>query len=413
MHAEVISVGTEILLGQITDTNSTFISQRLAELGIDVYFKTVVGDNEKRLLQALEIASGRSDMVILSGGLGPTKDDLTKQTVAKFLNCGLLTDKDALEYIEEYYRQNNRKMTDNNLLQAKYLEGSVSLPNESGMAVGSYYQNQNGPDFILLPGPPSEMRPMFDKEVMHRLKENYAREHLLFSRVLRFYGIGESQLVTELDDLINGQMNPTIAPYAKVGEVTLRLTAQADSKESAKEILDETEQVISKRVGQYLYGYGDDNSLPKVVVEKLKQRGLTVSASESLTGGSFQKAVTDIAGSSQIFPGGFVTYSASAKENLLDIPKEIIIENGVVSEATAKWMAERTRIKMDTDFGVSFTGVAGPDTLEGNPAGTVWIGISQRDRQTAAFEYHFFYGDRDAVRVRSVLAGFDLINNEL
>ena len=190
------------------------------------------------------------------------------------------------------------------------------------------------------------------------------------------------------------------------------MTAQADSKESAKEILDETEQVISKRVGQYLYGYGDDNSLPKVVVEKLKQRGLTVSASESLTGGSFQKAVTDIAGSSQIFPGGFVTYSASAKENLLDIPKEIIIENGVVSEATAKWMAERTRIKMDTDFGVSFTGVAGPDTLEGNPAGTVWIGISQRGRQTAAFEYHF-YGDRDAVRVRSVLAGFDLINKKL
>ncbi len=412
MHAEVISVGTEILLGQITDTNSTFISQRLAELGIDVYFKTVVGDNEKRLLQALEIASGRSDMVILSGGLGPTKDDLTKQTVAKFLNCGLLTDKNALEYIEEYYRQNNRKMTDNNLLQAKYLEGSVSLPNESGMAVGSYYQNQNGPDFILLPGPPSEMRPMFDKEAMPRLKKNYAKEHLLFSRVLRFYGIGESQLVTELDDLINGQTNPTIAPYAKVGEVTLRLTAQADSKESEKEILDETEQVISKRVGQYLYGYGDDNSLPKVVVEKLKQRGLTVSASESLTGGSFQKAVTDIAGSSQIFPGGFVTYSASAKENLLDIPKEIIIENGVVSEATAKWMAERTRIKMDTDFGVSFTGVAGPDTLEGNPAGTVWIGISQRGRQTAAFEYHF-YGDRDAVRVRSVLAGFDLINKKL
>ena len=351
-------------------------------------------------------------MVILSGGLGPTKDDLTKQTVAKFLNCGLLTDKNALEYIEEYYRQNNRKMTDNNLLQAKYLEGSVSLPNESGMAVGSYYQNQNGPDFILLPGPPSEMRPMFDKEAMPRLKKNYAKEHLLFSRVLRFYGIGESQLVTELDDLINGQTNPTIAPYAKVGEVTLRLTAQADSKESAKEILDETEQVISKRVGQYLYGYGDDNSLPKVVVEKLKQRGLTVSASESLTGGSFQKAVTDIAGSSQIFPGGFVTYSASAKENLLDIPKEIIIENGVVSEATAKWMAERTRIKMDTDFGVSFTGVAGPDTLEGNPAGTVWIGISQRGRQTAAFEYHF-YGDRDAVRVRSVLAGFDLINKKL
>ena len=412
MHAEVISVGTEILLGQITDTNSTFISQRLAELGIDVYFKTVVGDNEKRLLQALEIASGRSDMVILSGGLGPTKADLTQQPAAKFLKCGLLTDKNALEYIEEYYRQNNRKMTDNNLLQAKYLEGSVSLPNESGMAVGSYYQNQNGPDFILLPGPPSEMRPMFDKEAMPRLKKNYAKEHLLFSRVLRFYGIGESQLVTELDDLINGQTNPTIAPYAKVGEVTLRLTAQADSKESAKEILDETEQVISKRVGQYLYGYGDDNSLPKVVVEKLKQRGLTVSASESLTGGSFQKAVTDIAGSSQIFPGGFVTYSASAKENLLDIPKEIIIENGVVSEATAKWMAERTRIKMDTDFGVSFTGVAGPDTLEGNPAGTVWIGISQRGRQTAAFEYHF-YGDRDAVRVRSVLAGFDLINKKL
>lgn len=412
MHAEVISVGTEILLGQITDTNSTFISRRLAELGIDVYFKTVVGDNRRRMIQALETAAGRSDLVILSGGLGPTKDDLTKQTVAEFLGRGLATDEAALEYIEEYYRSNNRQMTENNILQARYIEGSEAIPNATGMAVGDYYRNPEGPDFILLPGPPGEMQPMFDREMMPRLKENYATEHLLFSRVLRFYGIGESRLVVELGDLIDGQTNPTIAPYAKTGEVTLRLTAQAKSEEEAVKLLDKTERRISERVGQYLYGYGDDNSLARVVVEKLKKRNLTVSASESLTGGSFQKAVTDIPGASQVFPGGFVTYAASAKENLLDIPAAVIDEYGVVSEQTAKWMAEQTRAKMDTDFAVSFTGVAGPDSLEGNSAGTVWIGIAQRGKEPEAFENHF-YGDREAVRVRSVLAGFDLIDRAL
>ena len=410
MRAEVISVGTEILLGQITDTNSTFISRRLAELGIDVYFKTTVGDNEQRMLEVLEIAAKRSDLIIISGGLGPTADDLTKKTVAKFLGQKLALDQAALASITAYYQANHKVMTENNKVQAMYLEDSEAIPNHAGMAVGNFYSNPNGPDYILLPGPPSEMRPMFTDEIMPRLKQRV--DHLLFSRVLRFYGIGESQLVTDLRDLIEEQTNPTLAPYAKVGEVTLRLTAQAKTKDQADNLLDTLEAKIKARVGQYFYGYGDDNSLAEVVVSKLKEQHKKVAASESLTGGLFQATITSISGASNVFDGGFVTYAAQAKASLLHIPQNIIADNGVVSEITAQWMAKQTLKLMNADFALSFTGVAGPDSLEGNPAGTVWIGLAQKDGSVSTKLCHF-YGDRAEIRTKTVLEGLNLLNQSL
>lgn len=411
MHTEIIAVGTEILLGQIVNTNTTFVARRLADLGIDVYYQTVVGDNQQRLTQAIEIASKRNDLVILIGGLGPTKDDLTKQTVAHFLGKNLVEDAAAMHKIISYYAASEKKMTVNNRLQAQYIAGSVPLKNETGFAVGEYYPNDNGCDFLLLPGPPSELKPMFANIAQPLLSKRYHNENLLFSRVLRFFGIGESLLATKIEDLIDKQTNPTIAPYAKTSEVTLRLTASAVDEDEAKRILDDTEREICSRVGEYMYGYGDNNTLVEVVVKKLLKENLSITAAESLTAGAFQAALGNVPGVSHIFPGGFVTYANSAKSSLLDIPPAIIQKNGVVSEETAKWMARRSKEKMKTDIGISFTGVAGPDSLEGNEAGTVWIGLAFKGRPVRAKLYHFAR-QRSLVRERSVLTGLDWIRRE-
>lgn len=412
MHTEIIAVGTEILLGQIINTNAAFVARRLAGMGIDVYHQTVVGDNAQRLTQAIKIAAKRNDLIILMGGLGPTKDDLTKQTVANFLKKKLIEDADAMKKIIHYYAASEKEMTANNRLQAQYIAGSVPLKNETGFAVGEYYQNDHGCDFLLLPGPPNELKPMFANFAQPLLYKKYHNNHLLFSRVLRFFGIGESLLATKIEDLIDKQSNPTIAPYAKTSEVTLRLTASAVDEYEAKQLLDETEEKICSRVGEYMYGYGDENSLVKVVVQKLLQAGLSITAAESLTSGAFQAALGDVPGVSSVFPGGFVTYANSAKSGLLDIPARIIQTNGVVSEETAKWMARKSKEKMETDIGISFTGVAGPDALEGKEAGTVWIGLAFKDRPVQAKLYHFAR-QRSLVRERSVLTGLDWIRREL
>jgi competence/damage-inducible protein CinA C-terminal domain len=370
MHAEVIAVGTEMLLGEITDTNSQVISEGLADLGINVYYHSLVGDNEARMTEVVKLAASRSDLVVISGGLGPTADDLTKQVVARYLKRDLVVDKAAMHKITAFFKKRKREMTPNNKIQAMYVQGALSLPNEVGLAVGNYYQDPNGADFLLLPGPPHEMQSMFEKTAKPLLAKQYQGQQVLNSRLLRFFGIGESNLVTKLADLIDEQANPTIAPYAKENEVTLRLTAAGHSDAEDARLLDELEEKITDRVGEYLYGYGENNSLPAVVVNKLRQRKLTLSASESLTGGSFQAAVTAIPGASEIFPGGFVTYAAEQKEKLLGIPADLIEKNGVVSRKTAIAMAENTRDLLQTDFAVSFTGAAGPDPLEGKPAGT-------------------------------------------
>ncbi|KRM94195.1 competence damage-inducible protein A [Lentilactobacillus senioris DSM 24302 = JCM 17472] len=412
MHAEIIGIGTEILLGQIVDTNSAYLARGLADLGIEVYYHTIVGDNANRLTQALDLAATRSDLIVMSGGLGPTADDLTKQTVAKFLHTDLIADPLTMTKLDQYYQQSQIEPLPNNQQMAMYLDHSTKLLNDVGYAVGSFYQQTDGPDVLVLPGPPKEMSWMFDHYAIPALKAAYHRDEFLISRVLRFTEIGESELVTKIDDLIANQTNPTVAPYIKPNEVTLRLTAKAANEVIANQLLDALESQIQQRVGAYFYGYGDDNSLPNEVVQKLIKRDISITAAESLTAGLFQSTLATIPGVSAIFPGGFVTYANEAKEQLLAIPTNVIETNGVVSEATAIWMAEQARKQMNTDIAVSFTGAAGPDPLEGQPAGTVWIGLAVKDQPTIAQLFHL-PGNRNTVRERSVLRAFNLIRQHI
>lgn len=412
MNAEIIAVGTELLLGQIANTNGAYLAQKLAGIGVNVYYQTVVGDNPKRLQTVFEGAQKRSDLVILIGGLGPTKDDLTKQVVAKALHVELATDTATLEKITAFQKQSGRLNTANNRLQALKLADAESLPNETGFAVGDYYRNPSGADVVLLPGPPSEFTVMVDRQLMPRLMEQGTENGVIFSKVMRFIGIGESELVTDLSDLIDQQTNPTIAPYAKVGEVTLRITATAESTAAAESRVDQMVAEVLKRDGKYCYGYGDDNSLAQVVVHQLIERHLSVTAAESLTAGEFQSTLGDVPGVSAVFPGGFVTYANEAKVSLLSIPQHIVDDYGVVSKETAVWMAQQAKVKLATDVAVSFTGVAGPDKLEGQPAGTVWIGIAYKDHPAEAYLYNFANG-RAQIRRSSVLTGLNLIRQKL
>ena len=415
MKAEIIAVGTEILTGQIVNTNAQFLSEKLAEIGVDVYFQTAVGDNEARLLSLLEIASQRSSLVILTGGLGPTEDDLTKQTLAKFLGKELVFDPQAQEKLDIFFAQRpDYARTPNNERQAQLVEGATPLPNETGLAVGGILE-VDGVTYVVLPGPPSELKAI----VLNQLLPKLMTGSKLYSRVLRFFGIGESQLVTVLADLIDNQTDPTLAPYAKTGEVTLRLSTKASSQEEANQALDilenqildcQTFEGISLR--DICYGYGEEASLASIVVEELKKQGKTITAAESLTAGLFQASVADFSGASSIFKGGFVTYSLEEKSKMLDISVKDLEEQGVVSEFTAQKMAEQARIKTQSDFGLSLTGVAGPDSLEGHPAGTVYIGLAQ-EKGTEVIKVNIGGRSRADVRHIAVMHAFNLVRKAL
>ena len=415
MKAEIIAVGTEILTGQIVNTNAQFLSEKLAEIGVDVYFQTAVGDNEARLLSLLEIASQRSNLVILTGGLGPTEDDLTKQTLAKFLGKGLVFDPQAQEKLDIFFAHRpDYARTPNNERQAQIVEGATPLPNETGLAVGGVLE-VDGVTYVVLPGPPSELKPM----VLNQLLPKLMTGAKLYSRVLRFFGIGESQLVTILADLIDNQTDPTLAPYAKTGEVTLRLSTKAVSQEKANQALDILEnQILDRQTFEELslldicYGYGEETSLASVVVEELKKRQKSITAAESLTAGLFQATLADFSGVSAIFNGGFVTYSLEEKSKMLDISEQELKEHGVVSEFTAKKMAEQARLKTQSDYGVSLTGVAGPDSLEGHPAGTVFIGLAHA-KGTEVIKANIAGRSRADVRQIAVMHAFNLVRKAL
>ena len=415
MKAEIIAVGTEILTGQIVNTNAQFLSEKLAEIGVDVYFQTAVGDNEARLMSLLEIASSRSSLVILTGGLGPTEDDLTKQTLAKFLGKALVFDPQAQEKLDHFFAQRpDYARTPNNERQAQIVEGATPLPNETGLAVGGVSE-VDGVTYVVLPGPPSELKPM----VLNQLLPKLMTGTKLYSRVLRFFGIGESQLVTILADLIDHQTDPTLAPYAKTGEVTLRLSTKAVSQEKADQALDILEnQILNHQTFEGLslrdicYGYGEETSLASVVVEELKKRQKSITAAESLTAGLFQATLADFSGVSAIFNGGFVTYSLEEKSKMLDISEQELKEHGVVSEFTARKMAEQARIKTQSDYGVSLTGVAGPDSLEGHPAGTVFIGLAHA-KGTEVIKANIAGRSRADVRHIAVMHAFNLVRKAL
>ncbi|MED1794481.1 competence/damage-inducible protein A [Brevibacillus nitrificans] len=395
MRAEIIAVGTELLLGQIANTNAQFLSQKLAQVGVGVYFHTVVGDNSERLLQVIRLAAERSDLVIFSGGLGPTQDDLTKETVAAYVGVDLVTDANAMKYIEDFFTQRGIVMTENNRKQALVLAGSHVLPNDFGMAPGMAIRHDST-TFVLLPGPPSELYPMVDRYVMPYLIDLLPEKQVFHSRVFRFYGIGESALEERLLDLIEKQDNPTIAPYAKEFEVTLRVTARAATAEAGEALILPVEKEIRDRVGQYIYGTGEDSSLHEVLVNELRKRGESIACAESCTGGTVASLITSVPGSSSVFRGGIVCYTNEVKNQVLGVSEEVLATEGAVSEQTAKLLAENVREKLGTTYGVSVTGVAGPDSSEGKPVGLVYVGIAAEGLPTVVKELRLA-GRRQAI----------------
>lgn len=402
MNAEIIAVGSELLLGQIVNTNARFISKHLADAGINVFYHAVVGDNPGRLKSVLETAEKRSNIIIFTGGLGPTKDDLTKETIAAHLGTELVLDDDALQSIEEFYVKTGMEMTENNRKQALVLKGSQVLKNEHGMAPGMLHDTGNR-IYMLLPGPPKEMEPMFTKYALPALLSKLNMQEKLVSRVIRFFGLSEALMEAKVQDIIDQQSNPTIAPLAADWDVTLRLTAKHSSIETAFQLIDETEKLIVDRIGEYKYGY-DDTTLMNELTKVLKQNSLTISCAESLTGGMFQQELTSIPGSVNILKGGVVCYTRESKENVLLVQKETIDKEGVVSEACAFELAENAAKIFQSDIGISFTGVAGPEELEGKPVGTVFIGISIKGRPTLVKKVNLA-GTRDAIRTQTVKYG--------
>ena len=402
VNAEIIAVGSELLLGQIVNTNARFLSQQLAGLGIDVYYHTVVGDNPDRLKSAIKIAESRSKIIIFTGGLGPTKDDLTKETIARHIGTELVMNNEALETIEQYFKRTNRVMTENNRKQALILEGSQVLPNDHGMAPGMVLKS-GGHIYMLLPGPPKEMEPMFLNYGSKELALLTGAKEQIVSRVLRFFGIGEAALETEIMDIIDEQKNPTVAPLAGEGDVTLRLTAKHRDEMKAQAMLDEVEAKIRQRVGQFIYGY-ENTTLFVELANVLKERKWTITSAESLTGGLFQQEITSISGASSIFKGGIVCYSNEIKRDIVQVKQETLETYGSVSEECARELAENIMKIFGTDIGISFTGVAGPDELEGKPVGTIFIGIALKGRPSIV-EKIKLSGSRGANRNRAVRYG--------
>jgi len=402
-NAEIISVGSELLLGQIVNTNAQFLSKELALLGIDVYHHTAVGDNAERIKNAIQNAQERANMIILTGGLGPTKDDVTKETLAELLQAKLVYDQESLANITNYFKKVNRPMTKNNRKQALVLENSHVLKNARGMAPGMIYE-RDGILYILLQGPPHELKPMFLHEVKPYLHKKGYLSHYIVSRELRFFGIGESQLEKELEDLIENQSNPTIAPLASDGQVMIRLTAKGKTLAEVNDMLDREEEKILQRTSEYFYGYGS-TTLPLEASKLLKEKKLTLAAAESLTGGLFSQMMTSISGASSIFKGGIVSYTNEVEENNLNVPRSILETEGAISAACAEKMAENVRKLLHADIGISFTGVAGPAMSENKKIGTVFIGIAHRDKP--AFVYPLqLAGSRDSIRRSSANYGF-------
>ncbi|MBS4177050.1 competence/damage-inducible protein A [Lederbergia citrea] len=410
MNAEIVAVGTELLLGQIANTNAQFLSEQLAEIGVNVYYHTVVGDNPKRLERAIVQAQERADLIIFTGGLGPTKDDLTKETIAKHLGRKLISDEAALQTIISYFQKTGRVMTENNKKQALVVEGAKVLPNEHGMAPGMFLKIDTS-HYMLLPGPPHEMQPMFRKYGRPAVLDQLEAKERIESRVLRYFGIGEAQLAEEIDDILETQSNPTVAPLAGDNEVTVRITARHQSEDEAVLMIDEMEKRVNERVGEHFYGYGD-TSLMRELLKVLEGKNLTIAAAESLTGGLFQSDMTAVTGVSTMLIGGIVCYSNQSKLKLCNVKEDTINNHGVVSEQCAVELAENVRELLGTDIGISFTGVAGPDSLEGHPAGTIWIGISLKDKPTKAFLLNLA-GSRNGNRKRTVQYGCYYLLREL
>ncbi len=408
MKCEIIAVGTELLLGNIVNTNAQYLSQKLADLGIDVFYHVAVGDNLQRLSDTIRQGLQRSELIITSGGLGPTVDDLTKEGVADALGIKLLPDEASIRKIEGLFKAMGRPMTENNIKQGYIPEGASVLENDNGTAPGVLIE-KNGRTIIMLPGPPKELYPMFEDRVLPYLRAKV--NSTIRSKMLRVIGVGESAAEDMLKEIFNSQTNPTIAPYAKEGEVHLRITAKAGTAEEADIMIDQMENRVRDILGDNIYGY-DEEALEAVVLKLLQERKLTLALAESCTGGLVSNRLTDIPGASESLMYGVVSYSNEAKVKLLGVKEETLRAYGAVSSQTAEEMAAGVRSLVNADIGVSVTGIAGPDGgSPEKPVGLVYIGIASGEKT----EVHkvIFNGNRKRIKWNTSNKALDLLRREL
>lgn len=397
-RAEILAVGTELLMGQIANTNAQYLSQQLPMVGVGVYYHSVVGDNPKRLKESLLLAMSRSDVVIMTGGLGPTQDDLTKQIVADCLGLNMCFDMESAEAIKTYFSKQGKEMVESNLRQAYFPKGAVIFRNDHGTAPGCMVE-QGAQVIILLPGPPREMQPMYISFVEPYFRER--SEEKIASAFVKITNLGESRVEQLLMPLIDGQINPTFATYAKMGDVTLRITASAASKEEADGLVGNAVERVKELLGDYVYSIAGE-SLEEVVIRRYQRLGKTIATAESCTGGMLAQTLTAVSGASDVLGYGVVTYSNEAKQRLLGVKEETLMAHGAVSEETALEMCQGLRVCSGADVAVSITGIAGPTGgTPQKPVGLVYIGIA-----TAQGAYCIpchFRGDRERIRNLTVI----------
>ncbi len=408
--AELIAVGTELLLGNIANTDAQMLSKGLSALGINVYYHTVVGDNPQRLKAAVEIAKSRADIIITTGGLGPTCDDLTKNVLAECFGKKLVYDEESAERIRDYFQRLHPggTMTENNLQQAYLPEGCTIFSNDWGTAPGCAFE-ADGVRVIMLPGPPNECTPMFEHRAVPYLQA--LADGVIASRTLKIFGMGESAVEAKLRDRMNALTNPTLAPYAKTGEVELRITAKAATVEEARALIVPVEEEVRHTFGPLVYG-ADVASMEEVVLGLLKEKGLTMGTAESCTGGLVAKRLTDLSGASAVFKGGVVSYTNEVKAGVLGVPQEMLDEFGAVSAQVAQAMAQGARKVLGCDLAVSLTGVAGPNPDDrNNPVGLIYVALDTPEG-TRVRELHLING---RARIRTVAAtnAFDMVRRYL
>ncbi|MBN3038878.1 MAG: competence/damage-inducible protein A [Candidatus Omnitrophica bacterium] len=411
MKAEIICVGTEILLGKIVNTNAQYLSQKLAQLGIDVHYHSTVGDNTERLYLAIKRGLHRSNVIIITGGLGPTVDDLTLEGIAQVLQKKLILNRNILKDIKDHFHKRHIPMPKENVRQALVPEGAKALKNEVGTAPGLIIRWHEKKVLIALPGVPAEMKPMVERDVLPYLKKNFSGDWVILSRKIKTCGLAESQVNQKVKDILKSKPPLSVGIYVHTGSVDLDITVRSTNKAIAEKLLNNTERKINSRLKKYIYGK-DSQTLESVVAKALTKAKRTIAVAESCTGGLISKRLTNISGSSKYFPLGVVTYSNKQKRNLLGIPKEALDNFGAVSKEVATLMAQNISQMAKTDMGLGITGIAGPTgASKEKPVGLVHIALAT-PRKVISEEFHF-HGDRKAVRLRASQAALDMVRRYL
>lgn len=411
MTVELISVGTEILLGNIVNTNAAYLAEKIALLGLSCYHQSSIGDNEERMEDAIRLALSRSDIVILSGGLGPTKDDLTKEVTAKVFGRKLYEDLHTKARIQEYFKRvHSKSITDNNWKQALVPEGAIVIDNHNGTAPGLILEDENGKTAILLPGPPNEIKPMFERDVAPYL--NKKQPEGIYSKMVKVCSVGESRAETMVADIMDAQTNPTLAPYAKTGEVHFRVTAKAKDEETAEALMKPMIDELYERFGTRIYTTEEDITLEEAIVDILKEKNLTVTTVESCTAGLLAGRLMNVPGASAVFNEGYITYSNASKEKIVGVSHETLEKYTAVSRQTAEEMAAGAAKVSGADVAVSVTGIAGPGGgTQEQPVGLVYIGCCVKGK-TRVEEFHFT-GNRQKNRDYAVVRALTLLREEI